>query len=113
VRSEPVTRGRFEVDQSSAASKASSNPPDLGARFEARELDEERYGEDDQGRTVYDRYDARAFEAVVYDTYRRLTRSTFKRVQAPPVVAVSRRAFGTDFREPIINRWDGRPIQWS
>jgi NAD+ synthase (glutamine-hydrolysing) len=89
------------------------SPSDLVARFEAGELDEERYGEDDHGRTVYERYDARTFEMVVFDTYRRLTRSTFKRVQAPPVVAVSRRAFGTDFREPIINRWDGRPIQWS
>lgn len=88
-------------------------PSELVAQFEARDLDDERYGEDDQGRTVYERYDARTFEAIVYDTYRRMTRSTFKRVQAPPVVAVSRRAFGADFREPIINKWDGKPIEWS
>jgi NAD+ synthase (glutamine-hydrolysing) len=36
-----------------------------------------------------------------------MKRNTFKRVQTPPVVAVSARAFGTDFREPIINGWDG------
>lgn len=89
------------------------NPSEIIARFETKELDVNRYGEDDGGRTVYERYDAQAFAAVVYDTYRRLTRSTFKRIQSPPVVAVSRRAFGTDFREPIINKWEGRPIEWT
>ncbi|SIR65063.1 NAD+ synthase (glutamine-hydrolysing) [Haladaptatus litoreus] len=89
------------------------SPSDLVERFTAGELDVERYGEDNHGRTVYERYDAQAFETVVYDTYRRLTKSTFKRVQASPVVAVSRRAFGTDFREPIINKWEGKPTDWS
>ena len=89
------------------------DPAEIVARFAAEELDAERYGVDDRGRTVYERYDADAFAEVVYDTYRRLTGSTFKRVQAPPVVAVSERAFGTDFREPIINAWDGRPVDWT
>jgi NAD+ synthase (glutamine-hydrolysing) len=83
-------------------------PAEIVAQFERRELDEERYRPDSEGRTVYDKFDAEAFEAVVYDTYQRMKRNTFKRVQTPPVIAVSGRAFGTDFREPIINGWDGR-----
>jgi NAD+ synthase (glutamine-hydrolysing) len=86
------------------------SPADLVARFRARELDPSRF--DVEGASsVYDRYDATAFSEVVYDVYRRFTRSAFKRVQAPPVVAVSKRAFGTDLREPILNAWLGRPPQ--
>ncbi|WP_152042699.1 NAD(+) synthase [Salinigranum salinum] len=83
------------------------SPAEIVARFERRSLDESRYRPDDEGRTVYDKLDADAFADVVYDTYRRMKRNTFKRVQTPPVVAVSSRAFGTDFREPIIDGWDG------
>lgn len=83
------------------------SPAEIVARFERGELDETRYRPDDDGRTVDDKLDAEAFADVVYDTYRRMKRNTFKRVQTPPVVAVSARAFGTDFREPIINGWDG------
>jgi NAD+ synthase (glutamine-hydrolysing) len=88
--------------------EARLSPAEIVARFEAGELDERRYRPDDAGRTVSDKLDADAFAEVVYDTYRRMKRNTFKRVQTPPVVAVSSRAFGTDFREPIINGWDGR-----
>jgi NAD+ synthase (glutamine-hydrolysing) len=84
------------------------SPAEIVARFESGTLDDDRYRPDDEGRTVYDKFDTEAFEDVVYDTYRRMKRNTFKRVQTPPVVAVSERAFGTDFREPIINGWDGR-----
>jgi NAD+ synthase (glutamine-hydrolysing) len=83
-------------------------PAEIVARFEAASLDGDRYRPDDEGRTVYDKFDADAFAEVVYDTYRRMKRNTFKRVQTPPVIAVSDRAFGTDFREPIINGWDGQ-----
>ncbi|WP_318568578.1 NAD(+) synthase [Salinigranum marinum] len=83
------------------------SPAEIVARFERGELDETRYRPDSDGRTVDDKLDAEAFADVVYDTYRRMKRNTFKRVQTPPVVAVSARAFGTDFREPIINGWDG------
>jgi NAD+ synthase (glutamine-hydrolysing) len=83
-------------------------PAEIVARFERRALDDDRYRPDEEGRTPYDKFDADGFAEVVYDTYRRMKRNTFKRVQTPPVVAVSGRAFGTDFREPIINGWDGR-----
>ncbi len=45
----------------------------------------------------------------VHETYRLVTRWTFKRAQTAPIIAVSERAFGTDYREPIFNQWDGRP----
>ena len=90
-----------------------SSPSGIVARFERGELDPERYGVDDRGRSIYERYDADAFAAGVYDVYRRLTASTLERARAPPVVAVSERAFGTDFREPIINGWDGRLPEWT
>lgn len=88
-------------------------PSELVAQFENGDLDPNRYGKDRQGRTLYERYDAETFASIVYETYRRLTTSTAERVQAPPVIAVSRRAFGADFREPIINEWDGRVPEWT
>ncbi|MFM7205465.1 MAG: NAD(+) synthase [Planctomycetaceae bacterium] len=46
--------------------------------------------------------DAAAFVADLELTWRRLKTSFFKRVQAPPIVAVSKRAFGFDLREAQI-----------
>lgn len=86
------------------------SPAEIVARFEHRQLDDQRYDTHRNEGTVYERYEADEFEALVYDTYRRLTRSTFKRVQSAPNIAVSKRAFGTDFREPLINEWDGKPV---
>ena len=37
----------------------------------------------------------------------RMRRSVYKRLQGPPIVAVSERAFGFDLRETIINGWTG------
>ena len=41
---------------------------------------------------------------VVDDVLRRFRQASFKRMQAPPIISISRRGFGTDFRETIINR---------
>ena len=38
---------------------------------------------------------------------RRVRRSVYKRLQGPPIVVVSERAFGFDLRETIINGWEG------
>jgi len=88
-------------------------PAELVAQFDAGELDPARYGVDAAGRTVYERYTPDEFASLVFDTYRKLTGSTGVRVRTPPVVAVSSRAFGLDFREPIINAWDGRMPRWA
>ena len=75
--------------------------------FEQRALDPERFVEDHEGRTVYDKHDAASFREAVYDAYRRMRRSVYKRLQGPPIVAVTERAFGFDLRETIINGWEG------
>jgi NAD+ synthase (glutamine-hydrolysing) len=75
--------------------------------FERRALDPTRFLPDDEGRTVYDKYTTASFRAVVYDAVGRIRRSVYKRLQGPPIVVVSDRAFGFDLRETIINGWEG------
>jgi len=83
-----------------------TNPDALVALFERRALDA-RFGPDDQGRTPYDKYTPETFRAIVEDAARRMRRSVYKRLQGPPIVVVSERAFGFDLRETIINGWRG------
>jgi NAD+ synthase (glutamine-hydrolysing) len=83
------------------------SPAELVALFSDRALDPERFVADPQGRTVYDKHTAESFAAVVGDAYRRFQRSVYKRLQGPPIVVVSERAFGFDLRETIINGWEG------
>jgi NAD+ synthase (glutamine-hydrolysing) len=75
--------------------------------FEQRALDAARFAPDSEGRTPYDKYTADSFRAIVQDAARRMRRSVYKRLQGPPIVVVSERAFGFDLRETIINGWDG------
>jgi len=84
-----------------------TSPAELVRQIERRELDAGRFAPDDHGRTPYDKFTADAFRAVVYDCFRRMRRSVYKRLQGPPIVVVSERAFGFDLRETIINGWDG------
>jgi NAD+ synthase (glutamine-hydrolysing) len=79
----------------------------LLARFESRSLDADAFLPDADGRTVYDKYTAASFAAVIDDAVRRIRRSVYKRLQGPPIVVVSERAFGFDLRETIINGWGG------
>jgi NAD+ synthase (glutamine-hydrolysing) len=80
---------------------------ELIALFERRALDPERFPPDDQGQTVYDKYTVAAFTQIVDDAVNRIRRSVYKRLQGPPIVVVSERAFGFDLRETIINGWSG------
>ena len=75
--------------------------------FERRALDPARFKPDDEGRTPYDKHTAETFRAIVADASRRMRRSVYKRLQGPPIVVVSERAFGFDLRETIINGWEG------
>jgi len=84
-----------------------TSPDQLVRLFEERALDRKRFKPDDQGRTAYDKYTTEAFRAIVYDACRRMRRSVYKRLQGPPIVVVSERAFGFDLRETIINGWEG------
>ena len=80
---------------------------DLLAQFEARRLNPTAFLPDADGRTVYDKYTAASFAAVIDDAMRRIRQSVYKRLQGPPIVVVSERAFGFDLRETIINGWQG------
>ena len=83
------------------------SPAELIALFERKALDPARFITDPQGLTVYDKHTAATFAEVVFDAYRRMRRSVYKRLQGPPIVAVTERAFGFDLRETIINEWGG------
>ena len=83
------------------------SPAELVALFESRALDPVRFIADPDGSTVYDKHTSASFAEVVYDAFRRLRRSVYKRLQGPPIVVVTERAFGLDLRETIINGWEG------
>jgi NAD+ synthase (glutamine-hydrolysing) len=82
-------------------------PSELVALFEKRALDPARFAADPDGQSVYDKHSTESFQAVVYEAFQRMRRSVYKRLQGPPILAVSERAFGFDLRETIINGWDG------
>ena len=75
--------------------------------FDRRALDPARFAPDPDGRTVYDKYTSATFRAVVQEAFQRMRRSVYKRLQGPPILAVSERAFGFDLRETIISGWNG------
>ncbi len=84
-----------------------TSPAALVRLFEERALDPARFIRDAAGRTVYDKHSTASFSAVVYDCFRRIRRSVYKRLQGPPIIVVTERAFGFDLRETIINSWEG------
>jgi NAD+ synthase (glutamine-hydrolysing) len=83
-------------------------PAELMALFDERRLDPERFAADADGRTVYDKHTRESFRSVLEDAVARIRRSVYKRLQGPPIVVVSERAFGFDLRETIINGWTGQ-----
>ncbi len=84
-----------------------TSPSALVRQFEEHTLDPARFVPDADGRSVYDKHTVATFSDVVYDCFRRLRRSVYKRLQGPPIVVVTERAFGFDLRETIINGWEG------
>jgi NAD+ synthase (glutamine-hydrolysing) len=83
------------------------SPSDLIRLFERRGLDSARFVPDPHGLTVYDKFTTAEFTEIVYDAFHRVRRSVYKRLQGPPIVVVTERAFGFDLRETIINGWEG------
>jgi NAD+ synthase (glutamine-hydrolysing) len=84
-----------------------TSPAALVRQFTLHALDTVRFVPDGDGRTVYDKHTVESFSTVVYDCFRRLRGSVYKRLQGPPIVVVTERAFGFDLRETIINGWEG------
>jgi hypothetical protein len=44
---------------------------------------------------------------VVKDTIRRIRNAEYKRRQAPPVIKITRKAFGLGWKMPIVNKFAG------
>jgi NAD+ synthase (glutamine-hydrolysing) len=86
-------------------------PSELIALFERRALDPARFVADPQGLTVYDKHTSASFRAVVQEAVDRIHRSVYKRLQGPPIIAISERAFGFDLRETIINGWTNAELR--
>lgn len=80
------------------------SPQQLIDDFTARRLDPELWVRDRAGKTIYDKCDAERFATLVHDAFGAIKASYFKRVQSPPIIIVSRRAFGFDYRETLYNR---------
>jgi len=81
------------------------DPSELKRLFRGHMLNEEKFGKYPGGESIYEKYDEKSFGQLVDETYERFRKSTFKRIQAPPIIAVSERALGYDLRETIINGW--------
>lgn len=81
------------------------DPNELKELFAIRNLDEERFEKYPDGRSIYEKYDNESFGNLIDKTYEQFRKSVFKRIQAPPIIAVSERALGYDLRETLINGW--------
>ncbi len=80
------------------------SPEELAVLFRSQGLDPTLWVADKAGRLVYDKLSPEAFLDAARATLRAIRASVFKRVQAPPILVVSPRAFGFDFREALLVR---------
>ena len=79
-------------------------PAELRELFEQRRLDPAIWSPVRSSTTVYDKVSPAEFEKLAWDVFRGLEKSVFKRIQAPPVLKISHKAFGFDFRESVFAR---------
>jgi NAD+ synthase (glutamine-hydrolysing) len=84
-----------------------SDPSELKELFKNHGLDMKKFEKYPDGKNIYEKYDYESFGNLVDDTYEKFRKSVFKRIQAPPIIAVTDRAFGYDLRETLINEWEG------
>ncbi len=101
-----VTRGRgdpFDYDVEGPMGQEiiemERTPAELRERFEQRRLDPEVWEPVRSDRSVYDKLTPDRFEALAWEVFRSIERTVFKRIQSPPVLKLSRKAFGFDLRE--------------
>ena len=74
-------------------------PETLRKLFETRTLDPELWEPVRSTTPVYDKLTADQFKELAWEVFRSIERTVFKRIQAPPVLKLSRKAFGFDLRE--------------
>ncbi len=77
-------------------------PAELRALFERRELDSDLWSPVRKDIPIYDKMTPERFEQVAWEVFRAIEATTYKRIQAPPIIKVSRKAFGFDFRESVF-----------
>ncbi len=82
--------------------EARDSPIDVIEKFRKKKLGG-RFNND-----VYQKYSIESFEKLVHENYKLLRRSVYKRLQGPPIIAVTKRSFGFDLRETLINKWEGK-----
>ncbi len=80
------------------------------ARLSVREIID-KFAKENLGdsipKKIYSEYDKTRFTHLIKELYSLLKKSVYKRLQGPPIIAVSERSFGFDLRETIINKWEG------
>jgi len=85
------------------------SPAELRLLFESRKLDPLLWNPVRSGITVYEKLSAEEFERMAWELFRGLEASVFKRIQAPPVLKMSHKAFGFDLRESLFARFRFTP----
>jgi NAD+ synthase (glutamine-hydrolysing) len=75
---------------------------ELRSLFETKKLDPDLWIHDNSGLFVYDKMNNEKFYSYAQNLIAAINNSYFKRVQAPPIPVVSKRAFGMDFRESLF-----------
>ena len=80
-------------------------PSTLRRLFEERGLDPELWEPVRSDVTVYEKLTAAEFEALAWEVFGAIEQTVFKRIQAPPVLKLSRKAFGFDLREAGFARF--------
>jgi NAD+ synthase (glutamine-hydrolysing) len=79
-------------------------PAELGELFRQRGLDAEIWAPVRSAKPVYDKMTAEAFEKMAWEVFLAIEGSAFKRIQAPPIIKLTRKAFGFDYRESVFTR---------
>ncbi len=82
------------------------SPSEITEEFKNKKLSMERFIKDKERKTVYDKHNLVSFSELVYKTHKLLIKSVYKRLQGPPIIAVTESAFGFDRRETLINKWE-------
>ncbi len=87
------------------------SPRQVIEMYKNKAFDTDEWSPDSEGKTVYDKFDLGRFSDLVYRRFANLRMSVHKRLQGAPIPAISDNCFGFDNREPIINKYTGRPLE--
>ena len=84
------------------------SPQQLLEQFKSRSLNPQIWHADDEGRTVYDKFNSDTFEEKLRFFFKLKKQSSYKRgMDGPAIPTVTSSTFGFDYRETLINGWQG------